>query len=314
MQLSLSFLQDFAYLHLSYGSPRPPLPPCHHPTHPTHQKRSTPPNSPPPARSPASQPSSLAAPPASAKATSAPRSTPPAPPLSKPHSDPERSSFFSEAAKLAPDGRVAHVIANAGIHKPDSAFSVDVSKPPTRPEFPILEVNVLATLYTVKLALWYFVRQNGTVPSPEQRDTSLTLIGSGSSFLDLLRTPQYAGSKWFQRGVFRSLRRTAHVHGTRVNMIAPWYVRTGILSAEAFDEVKRSEVQIARMEDAQRALLTLVAGEANKRVLFVSPRKWRDERVWDLGIDDYEEMGREDVEIVQGEQMLGDMLENGLFT
>lgn len=228
----------------------------------------------------------------------------------------DQVNLFAAAAQLAPDGRVAHVVANAGIIKADSVFHVDVSAPPTKPDLQILDVNVVGAMYTTKLALYYFVKQNGTEPGAKagaRRDTSLTLVGSGGSFLDLLRAPQYAASKWAMRGVFRSLRRTAWLHGSRVNMIAPWYVRTGIMAGDVFDEVERKGVQIARMEDAKRALLRLVGDEGvNGRVLFVSPRKWKEEGVWDLDIDDYAE-SRPEVEIIQGEQMLGEPLERGLF-
>lgn len=226
----------------------------------------------------------------------------------------DQVALFSAAAELAPDGRIAHVVANAGIHRRDSVFNVDVSRPPTKPELPTIEVNVVAALYTVKLALWYFVKQNGTTPGPGQRDTSLTLIGSGGAFLDLLRAPQYAASKWAMRGVMRSLRRTAHLHGSRVNLVSPWYVRSKILTEEMFDQVEKTGVQIASMEDAQKALLRLCSDEnVNGRALFVSPRKWKEEGFWDLDIDDYAQ-ARPEVEIIQTEQLWGEPLERGLFT
>lgn len=225
----------------------------------------------------------------------------------------DQVSLFATAASLAPAGRIAHVVANAGIHRPDSVFNVDISKPPTKPDLPTIDVNIIGALYTTKLALWYFVKQNGTTPSPEQRDTSLTLIGSGGAFLDLLRTPQYAASKWAMRGVFHSLRRTAHLHGSRCNMISPWYVRSNILTKEMFDHVEKSGVEIAKMEDAGLALLRLCSDEQiNGRVLFVSPRKWKEEGYWDLDIDDYAS-ARPEVEVIQQEQLWGEPLEKGLF-
>jgi NADP-dependent 3-hydroxy acid dehydrogenase YdfG len=84
-------------------------------------------------------------------------------------------------------------------------------------------VNLHGTLYTTKLALHTFIKQNGSEgPSPSQQDTSLTLIGSGAAFLDCPRGVQYQSTKWGIRGIMHALRRTAHYHGSRVNMISPW--------------------------------------------------------------------------------------------
>lgn len=100
----------------------------------------------------------------------------------------------------------------------------------TGPEYPskppnlkTIEVNLHGALYTTKLAMHSFIRQNGTDGSASsQTDTSLTLIGSGAAFLDCPRGVQYQSTKWGARGIMHALRRTAHYHGSRVNMISPW--------------------------------------------------------------------------------------------
>lgn len=93
---------------------------------------------------------------------------------------------------------------------------------PVKPDLSIIDVNIYGVLYTVKLSLHYFVKQNGTVPSPDQEDTCLVLIGSGAAFLDCPRGPQYSSTKWAQRGIMHSLRRTCFYYGSRVNVISPW--------------------------------------------------------------------------------------------
>ncbi|KAJ9647881.1 hypothetical protein H2199_001657 [Coniosporium tulheliwenetii] len=93
---------------------------------------------------------------------------------------------------------------------------------PEKPDLSTIDVNVKGTLYTVKLALHYFVKQNGQKPSSTQDDTCLVLIGSGAAFLDCLRIPQYSATKWAMRGIMHSLRRTAFYYGSRVNVISPW--------------------------------------------------------------------------------------------
>ena len=102
----------------------------------------------------------------------------------------------------------------------DSIVPEYPSKPPN---LKTIEVNLHGALYTTKLAMHSFIEQNGTNgTSLSQSDTSLTLIGSGAAFLDCPRGVQYQSTKWGARGIMHALRRTAHYHGSRVNMISPW--------------------------------------------------------------------------------------------
>lgn len=173
-------------------------------------------------------------------------------------------------------------------------------------------MNITGTLYTAKLAFHHFVKQNGTEPSPSQQDTCLVLIGSGAAFLDCPRAPQYSASKWAARGIMHSLRRTAHYYGSRVNVISPWYVRTSILSEEAFRNVAGVGVEFATVEDAGRCLLRIL-GDAgvNGHSFFVCARKWAPESGFvDLGIDDYDS---ELIQEIQRDQLLSAPVEAGLF-
>jgi len=220
--------------------------------------------------------------------------------------------LFKEAEKLSPSGKISYVVANAGMIKPDSVYNVSGDGEPQKPDLQILDVNITGSMYTIKLALHYFVKQNGTVESPDQEDTCLVLIGSGAAFLDGPRAPQYAASKWAMRGVLHSLRRTVFFHGSRVNMIAPWYVRTSILSEEAFSNVAKAGVEFAQLEDAQSCLLRVLGDTSiNGRSLFIGARKWKSEGYWDLDIDDYH--SNPIVEQIQQEQMWSDPVSKGLF-
>lgn len=81
-----------------------------------------------------------------------------------------------------------------------------------------MEVNLIGTIYTAKLAMHYFRRQ----PADPARDHCLIIKGSIAAYLDMPGSPQYNVSKWGVRGLFRSLRRTAWREGIRVNFVAPW--------------------------------------------------------------------------------------------
>lgn len=120
---------------------------------------------------------------------------------------------------------------------------------PTKPDLSITGVNIKGTRYTAKLAFHYFVNQNGKEPSPAQQDTCFVLVDSGAAFLDCPRGLQYSASKSAARGIMHLLRRTAHYYGSRVDVISPWYVRTNILSEEAFRNVASVGVEFATAED-----------------------------------------------------------------
>lgn len=134
----------------------------------------------------------------------------------------DQVNLFQEAANFSPTGRIHYIVANAGIARKDEIFSYEEERP-TEPDLTTLDVNLRGTMYASKLAMHYFIKQNGTQPSESQEDTCLVLIGSGAAFLDCPRGPVYQSTKWANRGIMHSLRRTTHFYGSRVNMISPWY-------------------------------------------------------------------------------------------
>ncbi|KAL3478315.1 putative short chain dehydrogenase/ reductase [Aspergillus californicus] len=220
--------------------------------------------------------------------------------------------LFKEAVSLSPSGRIAYVVANAGIHRPDEVFKQEPDQEPSQPDLSIIDINIKGPLYTAKLAAHYFIRQNGSTPTPEQEDTCLILIGLGAAFLDCPRGPQYSASKWAMRGIMHSLRRMTDYYGSRVNVISPWYVRTGILSDQAFAHVSNVGVTFATTEDAGQCLLRILSDSSvNGHSFFVTARKWASRGYIDLDLDDYPNnalLGE-----IQAEQMLSAPVSAGLF-
>ena len=92
---------------------------------------------------------------------------------------------------------------------------------PEEPKLSIINVNLIGVLYTIKLALHYFRRQNA-LNKADPLDQTLVLQGSLAGYLDLPGAIQYTASKFGLRGILRDLRRTEHVHNIRVNYIGPW--------------------------------------------------------------------------------------------
>lgn len=221
--------------------------------------------------------------------------------------------LFENAVSLSPNGRIAYVVANAGIHRPDEVFEQPhPDQEPAKPDLTIVDINIKGPLYTAKLAAHYFIRQNGSTPTLGQEDTCLILIGSGAAFLDCPRAPQYSASKWAMRGIMHSLRRTTYYYGSRVNVISPWYVRTKILPEKTFDHVSKVGVQFASAEDAGQCLLRILSDPSvNGHSFFVTARKWASRGYVDLDLEDYP--GNALLGEVQEEQMLSAPVSAGLF-
>jgi len=97
------------------------------------------------------------------------------------------------------------------------------SEEPQEPRLNILNVNLTGVLYTVKLALFYFRKQNAA-NKEKPLDQNLILQGSLAGYLDLPGALEYTASKFGLRGLMRDLRRTEHAHHIRVNYIGPWFV------------------------------------------------------------------------------------------
>ncbi|KZF19308.1 short chain dehydrogenase/ reductase [Xylona heveae TC161] len=225
----------------------------------------------------------------------------------------DQVQLFKEAASFSQTGKIAYVIANAGIHRPDEVYLYSSNdQEPQKPELSVIDVNICGSLYTTKLALHYFMKQNGQNPSSVQEDTCLILIGSGAAFLDVPRAPQYCASKWAMRGVMHSLRRTAFYYGSRVNVISPWYVKTKILSEEAFAHVSNAGVQFAEAEDAGQCLLRILSDKnINGHSIFVSGRKWASRGYMDLDLEDFS--GNALIQEMQEDQMRPAPVSKGLF-
>ncbi|CRG86207.1 hypothetical protein PISL3812_03210 [Talaromyces islandicus] len=221
--------------------------------------------------------------------------------------------LFEAAASFSPTGKVSFVIANAGIHRKDEVFAyTGDGKPPEKPDLATIDVNLIGTLYTAKLASHYFIKQNGQQPSESQEDTCLILIGSGAAFLDCPRAPQYCATKWAMRGIMHSLRGTAFYYRSRVNVISPWYVKTNILSEEAFAHVTSVGVQFAEASEAGECLLRILSDSTiNGRSFFVSGKKWSTRGYLDLDIDDYQRDPL--IESIQKDQVRSAPVEMGLF-
>lgn len=127
---------------------------------------------------------------------------------------------------------------------------------PIEPDLSILQTNLTGVMYTAKLAIHYCSR-NG-----EGNDRVLIMTSSLAGYLDQPGSPQYCSSKWGVRGMMRSMRRTMPPMGMRVNIIAPWFIRTRIMSDEVQKRVEDRGIVFAAKEDAAAAVLHMASNPA----------------------------------------------------
>ncbi|KAI1270135.1 short chain dehydrogenase reductase [Xylariaceae sp. FL1019] len=195
--------------------------------------------------------------------------------------------LFEAAIAASPSKGIDVVLSNAGVFgSDDMATFQDPSGPPEKPDLRTLEVNLMGSLYTAKLAMHYFRRHDADDPS---RDRCLVIKGSLSAYLDQPGFVQYNTSKFGSRGLFRSLRRTSWTEGIRVNFVAPWYVRTPLLSAVS-DYLDSQGVNYASAEDCAEVVLNIASNRTmNGRAIGIVPREQVSKGYLDLALDDYKE-------------------------
>ncbi|KIV81007.1 hypothetical protein PV11_08461 [Exophiala sideris] len=192
---------------------------------------------------------------------------------------------FDAAVQNSPQKSCDVVIANAGIVGQDDMFTLqDPQGPALKPDLKTMDVNLTGLLYTVKLAIHYFRRQ----PIDSSRDRCLILKSSLSGYVDLPGSVQYNASKFGVRGVMRSLRRTSWTESIRINLVAPWYIRTPILGPAVQQYLDDKGVGFALVEDCCRAMLLISTDKTiNGRAIGVVSRQHAKEGYMDLDLDDF---------------------------
>lgn len=124
----------------------------------------------------------------------------------------DQLAVFKAAITLSPNQRIDIVIANAAVVGDDPFMTTEDTDEPAEPDFRILNIGLIGTAYTTKLALHYFGKS-------EASDKCLILKASIAGYFDLPGGISYQTVKFGVRGLMRSLR---HTGLCRVNVIAPW--------------------------------------------------------------------------------------------
>jgi NAD(P)-dependent dehydrogenase (short-subunit alcohol dehydrogenase family) len=167
----------------------------------------------------------------------------------------DQVAMFKTAIQRSPNHSCDIVIANAGVVGDDQMFRVeDPTGEPVKPQLRIVDINLYGALYTAKLAMHYFRKQ----PVNVERDRCLILQASLAAYLDLPGSLQYATAKFGLRGLKNSLRRTAPLESSRVNVIAPWFIETPIMSKLSVSLIEGNGLDWATVESCNQAMLRTV--------------------------------------------------------
>jgi NAD(P)-dependent dehydrogenase (short-subunit alcohol dehydrogenase family) len=198
----------------------------------------------------------------------------------------DQVNVFKAALKLSPTGRIDVVVANAGIAGNDPLFTLTDSADPEEPDLKILNVDLIGVLYTAKCAMhyWHF-------DSRPPEDKCFIIKSSLAGYLAVPGATQYSVSKYGVRGLMVQMRLADRC---RVNLIAPWFVRTEIMSADVVDVItarlKSQGSDWADVNDAVKAVLRVSTDdEINGRALAIVPKLEAKEGYMDCQADEYPE-------------------------
>lgn len=95
----------------------------------------------------------------------------------------DQVQMFETAISQSPSKSCDIVLANAGISRSSTDSLWDLDEPdgePVKPDLKIVDVNIVGTLYTWKLAIHYFRKQ----PDVDERDRCFVMTGSMVAWID----------------------------------------------------------------------------------------------------------------------------------
>lgn len=165
------------------------------------------------------------------------------------------------------EGRIDVVVPSAGIIAQRNLLSMaehtepSLDAPPPEPGFSGVEVNLKGVYYTCYLALHYFRLPVPLDATPFKK--GIVLIASVAGYLGYPHSTTYSMSKFGVRGILYGIRDKAREAGVRVNLIAPWYIKTAMTTKD--DEPAIADhlkvFGFAPMENVVDALLRFSADE-----------------------------------------------------
>lgn len=161
-------------------------------------------------------------------------------------------------------GQIDVVVPNAGVTEAPGWFEdKEQGGEPSKPNMGTFNVNLLGAMYTVKLGFHHLRRSTS-------KHRSIVLLGSMSSFSGIPLAPMYTLSKHAMLGLMRSVYHSAKVEGININIIAPWFVETGILTVTT--RLAIAGLPLGTVSDVTLAMLKAASDpDLNGHILSVDP-------------------------------------------
>ncbi|KAI4654034.1 hypothetical protein J4E93_001803 [Alternaria ventricosa] len=173
----------------------------------------------------------------------------------------DQASMF-QSAIIFGDGQIDIVIPNAGILAEKNLFDMVPATlpnpgdtPPPPPSFACVSVNLQAVYNTCYLALHHFRLPRTAATSFKP---SIVLIASLAAYIGYPYSTTYSMSKFGVRGLLYSLRERAMHSSIRINLVAPWYVDTGIAKQADFVEDNGAVLKIIGFVSMDRVVDAVV--------------------------------------------------------
>jgi 5'-hydroxyaverantin dehydrogenase len=176
---------------------------------------------------------------------------------------------FKQALSFSPNNTIDIVVPNAGVasqpliswlnETPEDPETGD----PLLPNQAVLDVNFTAVYNTALLALYWFKKYPG---SDTAYSKNIVFVGSMASYGAMTGVPNYGGSKFGVRGIFRALKDLPNGFlgegkpSVRFNMIAPSWIVSGMTN-NLVAHLEKSSVIIGVPEDCTYVVLRMCADE-----------------------------------------------------
>jgi len=157
----------------------------------------------------------------------------------------EQAAVFKEVYKEV--GHIDIVFANAGVSEIGTFLGKEDGEP-EKPNLKTLEIDVIGTLYSIKLAIHYMRKNTG-----EQKG-SILVTASNAGLYGFSIAPMYGTSKHAIVGAVRSLAKPLVAEGVQINAICPNCIETGLAGGAVFSSMILTPMSVAI--DAIREFVT----------------------------------------------------------
>jgi 5'-hydroxyaverantin dehydrogenase len=179
---------------------------------------------------------------------------------------------FEKAAKRSDRNTVDIVVSAAGIRTEIGNMPKPV--PGSKPEQPptgTLDINLVGTYYTAALAALYFAL---SPPDPAKQMLFVSSMAAYNQSKSPTLSADYAAAKFGVRGLFHQYRRPeladSRFGGARFNCLAPFIIRTPMITPPECEAIEAAGWMIGSLEDVRVAgMRCLASSEVRGRVVVV---------------------------------------------